>query len=429
MQQTPTDSNPDSAKADILIVDDTPLNLRLLNTILTNAGYMVRAAANGPAALQAAQSLPPDLVLLDITMPQMDGYEVCTRLKADPHTRDVPVIFISALDATEDKVRAFTTGGVDYITKPFQMEEVLARVETHLSLRAMQVLLETMNQDLEERVRQRTAELVALNQVMERFVPRDFLTYLGKENLVQFSLGDQVRREMTVLFSDIRGFTSRVEQMRPEESFSFINDYLRYTGPVVRQHGGFVDKYLGDGMMALFPHSPDDAINAAIAIHGSIAQFNQDLQTIGREPITSGISLNTGAPMLGVIGEEQRWQGTVIGDAVNLAARLEPLNKHYGASTLITGQTFEKLKNRWDFHIRFLDRVQVRGRHDLVDIYEVFDSDPEPLRSAKEAGRERFELAVRFLLAGQPEPAKALLQALAAAAPDDHSVRYHLEKL
>jgi PleD family two-component response regulator len=129
-------------KGDILIVDDMPVNLRLLSNMLTEQGYKVRSVINGQMALTATQAAPPDLILLDINMPGMNGYEVCERLKTDEQTRDIPVIFISALDEIHDKVMAFTVGGLDYITKPFQFEEVLARVETHLSLRRLQKQLQ-----------------------------------------------------------------------------------------------------------------------------------------------------------------------------------------------------------------------------------------------------------------------------------------------
>jgi len=139
-------------KANILIVDDTPDNLRVLIEMLSEQGYTVRAASNGPRALSTAQKTPPDLILLDIKMPEMDGYEVCERLKADKQTRDIPVIFISALQEVADKVKGFSLGAVDYITKPFQTEEVLARVHTHLTLRNLQIHLEDV-------VEERTAAL------------------------------------------------------------------------------------------------------------------------------------------------------------------------------------------------------------------------------------------------------------------------------
>ncbi len=139
---------------DILIVDDTPANLRLLSDMLVEQGYHVRMAPNGRLALTSAQANPPDLVLLDIKMPDMNGYQVCTQLKADPRTRDIPVIFISALEQTEDKVKAFTFGGVDYVTKPFRVEEVLARIETHLKLCELQEQLTERVRELEEALAQ-----------------------------------------------------------------------------------------------------------------------------------------------------------------------------------------------------------------------------------------------------------------------------------
>ncbi len=138
----------ESIAGDILVVDDTPANLRLLSGMLNGQGYKVRSAPNGKLALMSARAAPPDLVLLDINMPGMSGYDVCTELKADPQTRDIPVIFISALDQTEDKIKAFQLGGVDYVTKPFQVEEVLARVKTHLTLHHLRCQLEAANAEL-----------------------------------------------------------------------------------------------------------------------------------------------------------------------------------------------------------------------------------------------------------------------------------------
>jgi DNA-binding response OmpR family regulator len=153
-------------KADILVADDTPANLRLLFQMLTEQGYKVRPVPDGQWALRAARSTPPDLILLDIRMPKMDGYQVCEQIKADERTRDIPVLFLSALGEKEDKVKAFAVGGVDYITKPFQVEEVLARVRTHLSLRALQKQLEAAN----ERLVRSNAELRERNEELDAFV-------------------------------------------------------------------------------------------------------------------------------------------------------------------------------------------------------------------------------------------------------------------
>jgi len=155
-----------SKKESILIVDDTLANLRLLSQMLAGRGYQVRPVPDGQLALAATRAEPPDLILLDIRMPEMDGYEVCQHLKADAQTSDIPIIFISALDATQDKVRAFTVGGVDYITKPFHVEEVLARVETHLALRKLQKQLQDANRKFEQ-------ELALAGQIQASFLPDD----------------------------------------------------------------------------------------------------------------------------------------------------------------------------------------------------------------------------------------------------------------
>jgi sigma-B regulation protein RsbU (phosphoserine phosphatase) len=157
---------PTQLPEDILIVDDTPANLRLLSQMLSAQGYRVRAVTSGARALESAGATPPSLVLLDIRMPEMSGYDVCERLKADERTRDVPVIFISALDDLQDKVHAFKAGGVDYITKPFQLEEVLVRVETHLALRRLQAQLQEANRKFER-------ELALAGQIQFSFLPRE----------------------------------------------------------------------------------------------------------------------------------------------------------------------------------------------------------------------------------------------------------------
>lgn len=145
-----------SPKADILVIDDTPENLNLLSAMLTEQGYKVRSVTKGSTGLRGANAVPPDLILLDVNMPEMNGYEVCQQLKTSDRTRDIPVIFISALGDVLDKVKAFAVGGVDYITKPFQLEEVLARIENHLTIRNLQKQLQAQNQQLQQEIRDRT---------------------------------------------------------------------------------------------------------------------------------------------------------------------------------------------------------------------------------------------------------------------------------
>lgn len=191
-------SQTETSEASILIVDDSRVDLRALARILTEAGYRVRLALDGFLALSSAQSAPPDLILLDIKMPELDGYEVCEQLKTDERTRDIPIIFLSALDELLDKVKAFAIGGVDYIVKPFQAEEVLARIKTHLTLCRLQRSLQEQNLQLEERVQARTSELAAANARLHDEVTRRERSEREKDRLLDLvgQQSDQLR-EMT----------------------------------------------------------------------------------------------------------------------------------------------------------------------------------------------------------------------------------------
>jgi len=184
---------------DILIVDDTPANLRLLSEMLSEHGHKVRLAPSGKLALMAAQAAPPNLILLDIKMPGLNGYEVCEQLKADPRTRDIPVIFLSALDQTEDKVEAFTSGGVDYITKPFQFEEVLARVKTHLDLYALQRRLTAANRELEAS----NADLEAFAHTVAHDLQSPLAIILGFSELLQTSAAEMTPEQLARSLSNI----------------------------------------------------------------------------------------------------------------------------------------------------------------------------------------------------------------------------------
>ncbi len=413
----------------ILVVDDTPANLRLLAGMLTEHHYKVRPVPNGTLALGAAQAAPPDLILLDINMPGMNGYDVCKALKSDPKTRDIPVIFISALDEVVDKVKAFDVGGVDYITKPFQFAEVMARIETHLSLRWLRQKLEEANQYLEKRVQERTAELVRLHNASDRFVPQEFLNHLNKNTITDVKLGDQVQREMTVMFSDIRSFTTLSEQMTPQENFNFLNDYLSRISPIIRQHRGFIDKYMGDGMMALFPESADSALEASVGMRMEISRYNEFLSKSGKANIQVGIALNSGSLMLGILGEERRLQGTVISDVVNVTSRLEGLNKLYGTTVLTTQETLAGLKHPEKVHYRIIDRVRVQGKNQTTVVCEVFDGDATDIFDLKCRTHPLFEQGVHLYAEKKFGEAKVTFEHVIEKNPQDQIARLYLNRI
>ncbi|MEG5085387.1 MULTISPECIES: protein kinase domain-containing protein [unclassified Microcoleus] len=235
-----------------------------------------------------------------------------------------------------------------------------------------------------------TAELFLLNKAYERFVPNQFLQFLEKSSIIDVELGDQVQLEMSVLFSDIRDFTTLSETMTPEDNFKFINSYLSRMEPVINENHGFIDKYIGDAIMALFSGEADNAVKAGIAMLHRLAEYNEYCANAGCATIQIGIGINTGSLMLGTVGGPNRMDGTVISDAVNLASRVESLTKNYGVALLITQPTYGRLKNPSQYAIRTLDTVKVKGKSEAVTIYEVFDADSPEIKQAKLATLELF---------------------------------------
>ena len=428
-----TESN-DATEA-ILLVDDNPTNLQLLFETLDGRGYKLLIAKDGNAALSIARKACPNLILLDIMMPEIDGYEVCRQLKADPATAEIPVIFLSALTDTKDKVQGLDLGAVDYVTKPFQPDEVIARVNTHLTVYRLKKALDQKNNELqeaneflEERVKERTAELVELNTAYERFVPREFLSLLKKESILEVKLGDQTAQQMTVLFSDIRGWTTLSEEMTAQESFNFINAFLNRVSPVISAHQGFIDNFQGDGMMALFPESADDGVQAAIAMHAAVSEYNEARKKKGYQPIGIGVGLHIGDLMLGIIGHEERMQGTVVADAVNLASRLEGLTRVYGSSISISEPTLAQLKDPDQYKHRFVDKVQVKGKKDPVSVHEVFDGDPPAVIDLKQQTKDDFEQGLCLYYDRKFSEASVKFNQVLEKNPEDRAARIYLKR-
>ncbi len=274
---------------------------------------------------------------------------------------------------------------------------------------------------LRERLKKTTA-------AYSRFVQREFLNLLGIEDIRKVELGQQVERKMTVLFCDIRNFTALSETMSPQENFNFLNSYLVQMEPVITAHGGFIDKYIGDAIMALFPDSPDEALRCGQAMLRQLDDYNFGRQRAGYRPIKIGIGINTGIVILGTIGGAARMDGTVIGDAVNLAARLERLTKEYRVSILISDYTLYSLDRPQEWSIRFLDRTQVRGKQGSHSVYEVFNSDAPELADAKRRTLKQFEQALACYHVGDATAARARLVDYAAAVPEDTAVHVYLER-
>ncbi|NEP78186.1 MAG: hypothetical protein F6K17_31750 [Okeania sp. SIO3C4] len=271
-------------------------------------------------------------------------------------------------------------------------------------------------------------ENARLYDACKRFVPEQFLSFLEKKSIVNVKLGDQVEREMTVLFSDIRDFTTLSEQMTPAENFAFINEYLGYMEPLIQKHGGFIDKYIGDAIMALFPNSADDAVKGAIAMLEELKMYNSERQRRNLLPLRIGIGLHTGRLILGTVGGFGRMDGTAIGDAVNLSSRVEDYTKNYGVSLLITHQTLARLNNPLEYDYRFIEQVRAKGKAKAVALFEVFSADSPELRDVKIATKQKFERAVLLFYRRSFTEAAALFQECLEYGGGDRVAQIYLDR-
>ncbi len=577
----------------ILIVDDEPVNLQVLVNNLSLANYAIAQANSGIEALELVeQGFKPDLVLLDVMMPHMTGYEVSQKLRERFLPSELPIVMLTAKNQVSDLVAGFEAGASDYLTKPFSKDELLARIKTHISLsrlvsenrnlnlkheeltqektdleilldnttehadavqaelqqqaiealqtseqrlrkfleampvgvfvidaqsnpyyinslgeqllgqglvnhsasseltevyqayirgtdqlypdidspiyRALQGEISSIDdmeihqgdrkipievwgtpirdengdilyaiaafQDITERQKAQaerykfTREIMELNLAYERFVPKQFLRFLNKASITDVKLGDQVQREMTVLFADIRAFTTLSEGMSPQENFNFINEYLSIVTPEIHSHKGFIDKYIGDAVMALFPESPDDAVLSAIAMQKKVALYNEKREQRGEVPIKIGIGLHTGSLMLGTIGGAQRMEGTVIADAVNLASRLEGLTKQYGAAIAISEKVLFQLDEMEQYGYRFLDRVKVKGKKEAVAVFEIYDSDLLLQQQLKTSTRSNFEEAIVLYYQQKFDLAQQFFQTILQLNPQDVAAQLYLTR-
>ncbi|HIK33987.1 MAG TPA: response regulator [Oscillatoriales cyanobacterium M59_W2019_021] len=273
-----------------------------------------------------------------------------------------------------------------------------------------------------------TDRLLQLNRANERFVPSQFLRLLDKQSIVEVQLGESVEQTMSILFADIRSFTTLSEHLTLDENFRFINSFLSRMEPAILNNQGFIDKYIGDGIMALFGGDADDAIRAGIAMLHNLAEYNIHRGRSGYKPIEIGIGINTGNLMLGTVGGQFRMDGTVIGDAVNLASRVEGLTKYYGASLLISDRTFFALRTPEKYDLRAIDRVTVKGKSEKVSVFEVFSADPENVRSLKHQTKHLFEQAVVLYQTQYWQDAEGMFSQCLTQNPGDRVAKIYLER-
>lgn len=390
-------------KFTILVVDDDPVNVKVLENHLSLQNYEVIQAFNGFQALDAMETHDIDLVLLDIMMPKMSGYDVCQKIRETYPITQLPVIILTAKNQATDLVTSLQLGANDYLTKPFSKTELFARLKTHLNL-------------------------AKINYSYSRFVPHEFLNFLGKDSILELRYGDQIQKEMTVMFADIRSYTTLSESMTPKENFNFLNAYLGRVGPIIKEKHGFVNQYYGDGIMSLFTRSPRDSLVAAIDMQKKVAEYNEERKKKDRVPIRIGIGIHTGKLMLGIIGDRVRMEGGVVSDTVNSASRIEGLTKYYGASILTSEVTFSQIEDLANFNFRFLGKVQVKGKHETLAMFEFFDGDSQQMKALKAQTKIDFEDGLYQYFDKDFESASQLFAKVLAMNPNDKAAQLYLER-
>ncbi len=384
--------------AHILVVDDEPINLQVILQCLRPHGFNVHTALGGRAALdRLADGLAPDAILLDVMMPDLDGLAVTEAIRQTQHGAALPILLVTAKNQPGDLVSGLAAGANDYVTKPIDGPELVARLRTHLTLSRF-------------------------NRAVDRFVPHAFVDALGHGSLAELAPGDAKAQCMSVLFADMHGFGELTQGWAPDDSFRFVNEYLSVLEPVITAHGGFVDKYMGDTVMALFPGPLTDAVAAGVGLQHAITAFNAARRTRGAPPIRIGIGINQGDLVLGTVGNARRMDTTVISDAVNIAASLEGRTKRLRAGVLVGGDCRELLSQA-GHRLRLADRL----RADL-DIYEVYDADPAGAVAAKDATRPTFERAVRAFHDKAFGEAERLFKVCRALDPADPAARDYAER-
>ncbi|WP_422348395.1 ATP-binding protein [Flagellimonas sp.] len=397
--------DPNKESLRILVVDDEPVNRRVLENHLTMAGYTVVEVSSGKEALKAMESeIPFNLVLLDVMMPSMSGYEVCKKIRENIPASELPIILLTAKNRVNELVTGFDAGANDYLTKPFSKNELLSRIKTHINLNT-------------------------IHRATSKFVPMEFVHSVGKESITDVKLGDHIEKNVTVLFSDIRDYTPLAETMTPEQNFKFVNAYVGRMGPIIKENQGFVNQYLGDGIMALFPESAENALDAAIEMQRTLALYNKRrMEEKGYRPITVGMGLHSGPLVMGIIGDSKRNDPAVIADTVNSGARVEGVTKHYGANIIISESCLKSMKDSSGFNFRYLGKVKVKGKQKAMGIYECIDGDSISSISLKLETLKDYKKGVKLFFDQKFEEATEAFEAVLSKNPNDSVVQYFQNK-
>ena len=317
--------------AKVLVVDDTPQNVKLLADLLSVKGYAVVTAASGPEALDKVEAERPDIVLLDVMMPQMSGYEVCKRIRDNPATGILPVVMVTALDPGQERVKGLEAGADDFLTKPVNHAELLARVRSLVRVKQLYDTVQLQagqlaewNRNLEERVQEQVHQIERMGKLKRFFSPQlaDMILTGDAEDPLKSH-----RREITVVFLDLRGFTAFAESSEPEEVMAVLREYHAEMGKIILAHEGTLERFTGDGMMIFFndpvvvENPSERAVRMATAMRARVSDLATRWRKLGYD-LDFGVGIAQGYATLGAIGFEGRWDYGAIGSVTNLASRL-----------------------------------------------------------------------------------------------------------
>ena len=392
----------------VLVVDDEIINLQVLINQLALNNYKVITATSGYECLDIINKNEQkiDLIILDIMMPGLNGYEVCTMIRKKYLQTELPIILLTAKNQVSDLIEGFSVGANDFLLKPINKPELLARIKTHI-------------------------QLSKINEAYQRFVPREFLKQINKENILEVNLGDHLNKNMTILYCDIRDFTSLSENMTPEENFKFINSYLKRVSPVIHKYGGFIDKFIGDAVMALFSEDIhiEDILNCAVEIFREIEIYNIHRAKSSYPQIKIGLSIHKGNLMLGTIGDERRMEGTVIADCVNVASRIENLNRILKTNALISEEIYYVVKDNPLFSFRFIGKFKVKGKEIPIKIYEFLNCYNKEIFNKKIKIKRYFEDFLEHFYKREFDEVKKISEKILLIDPEDEITKLYLDSI
>lgn len=399
-----------------------------LETLIQDSKLGELSSATPAEANEMIRTRSIDVLLVDVMQAGADIQALLRTASAGNGTPFHVPVLITAPSGNPERVQAcLARGAEDFLTTPFDDKNPLL-VTRRLVLalqrkRTPSFTVQSSSKDPDE-----TAVLQLVTDASARFVPREFLDNLDKQTIADVKLGDHVQRDMTVFFTDIRDFTALSEQLTPQQNFNFLNSYLKHVTPIIRNHHGFIDKYIGDAVMALFPRNANDALNAAIEILNQVNRYNAGRRRAGYVPIEIGIGMHRGELILGTVGEGSRMQTTVIADAVNVASRIEGLTKTFGVGLLLSKAVVDGIDADNTFMLRHLGAVKAKGKKRSVEIYECYNTDPQELREHKAATAEQFESAMEDFRKGLFLSAGAKFSRIAEANKDDNVAAYYRDR-